>query len=98
MAEAKAEAANVAEWIDLLVANATRLREAGVLRFRVGELEAHLAPPPAELPKGFAPAEDEPIHDALYDSWTFGRPGGRIPGFEEVMRQRSERMRGDDDV
>ncbi len=71
-----------AELIDLIAERAPKLRDAGVRRLRLEDLELELAPPEVEVAGDADDDEDEqqrePRHP-FYDPATFGRRRG-VPG------------------
>ena len=80
------------EWLELLVEVAPRLREQGVHRVKVGELEADLALaetlPAAMAPPARAldeePDEPEGSSDPLDDGSTYGM--AKAPGYAALRR------------
>lgn len=70
-----------AETLSILRDMAPALRAAGVRRFKIGDVEADLAPPDPPAPERTRNDERTiEYDDPLDDPSTFG--GGKVPGFE----------------
>jgi hypothetical protein len=69
------------EWVDLLIEQAGKLREAGVLTLSIGDAHATLSKQELALPEpASGELEPEPA-DPLDDPLTYGRRAG-LPGYQ----------------
>ena len=65
--------------LDLVIARAPELREAGIRSVELGGLGFTLAPPELAPDDTGNDQEDDGPADALHDPWTFGRPAAGTP-------------------
>lgn len=90
---------DLAEVVTLLKAEAAKLREAGVLTLKLGELEVTFAAAMGEMPADFKDDEDDKPSNTFLDPATYGLPpDAEVPGFsrpgsltDEDMEQRRDR-------
>lgn len=89
-------AEDIAGVLDVLVAKAKALRDAGVTSVVVNNVSFMLTPSDEPGPVvRMGPAPDEvPIpmdtSDPFSDGATYGRPGGKVPGFTRRVRSEDE--------
>lgn len=79
--------------MDLALAYAERLREAGVLRFRSGTLEftlSELNPSAEEAEHAAEEEEDAPLPNAMNDPASFGSRDGFVPGFAKLHEKKDD--------
>jgi hypothetical protein len=75
-----------ADLLDLIVARAPSLRQAGIRSVNLGGASFTLAP--AELEADLGDVDDEPgPADALHDPWTFGVPAAGAPTVLPVRKR-----------